>query len=265
MKKYWLIFKLTLMEYFVYRLNFVLWRLRSLIFLLSLIFFWQAAYGHRQELFGYHQIQMLNYLVGIALLRSLIISSRSTDLEADICTGRLNSFLLRPLAIFKFYFTRDLADKFLNIGFAIIEIAFIARFFHLSFWRPESIETVVCFLILTILAIVLFFLINITAASLAFWTGAVWAPRWLIMVILLEFMSGVYFPIDILPFWLTKMISLTPFPYLIYYPLQVWLGNTLMRENLKIFLVLSFWLVFFFFISKKIWQQGLKAYSAYGG
>ncbi|MFH1561274.1 MAG: ABC-2 family transporter protein [Patescibacteria group bacterium] len=265
MKKYWLIFKLTIVEYFIYRLNFLLWRFRSLIFFLSLFFFWLAVYGQKESFLGYQKAQMLTYIVGIAFLRGLILSSRSTDLEADIYTGKLSSYLLRPQKIFKYYFVRDLADKALNIFFVVLEVALVLRIFHFPFYFPASLLTVIWFVGLSLLAMVLFFILNVIASSLAFWTGSVWAPRWLIMIVFMEFMSGAFFPIDVLPSWASRLISLTPFPYLIYYPVKVWLEQTTILQNYQILFILFLWIAILFLLFKVMWKRGLKIYSAHGG
>ena len=80
MRKYFQLAKLTLEEYFAYRFNFVLWRFRSFVFFLTLFFFWLAIYQGRTELLGYQKVQMLTYVVGVAFLRGVVLSSKSADL-----------------------------------------------------------------------------------------------------------------------------------------------------------------------------------------
>lgn len=265
MPKYWLLIKNTLEEYFVYRLNFLLWRFRSFIFFLTLFFFWSAIYQNQTELFGYQKAQMLTYVIGVAFLRGIVMASRSTDLEADIYSGRISTFLLKPLRPRKFYFTRDIADKFLNISFILIEVSLVLYLFKPDFWFPQNLSTYLFFLTLVLMSMFLFFFINLIAASIAFWTGAVWAPRWVIMLVLLEFMSGAVFPIDILPTWMAKIILLTPFPYLIFFPLKVWLEQVSIVEIIPVTMIMIFWLVITFSLSQLVWRKGLKTYSAWGG
>ena len=117
--KYLQIIKITFQEYFEYRLNFLLWRLRNLISFLTLVIFWLAFYGGSNIVLDYQRSQLLTYVVGVAFLRSIILSSRSVDLAGQIRSGELTKLLLQPLRIFNFWFTRDLADKTLNIFFAV--------------------------------------------------------------------------------------------------------------------------------------------------
>lgn len=120
MKKYLQLAKVTFEEYFVYRLNFYLWRFRSLVTFLTLLFFWLAIYGNRVEFLGYQKAQMLTYVVGIAFLRTIVLGSRSVDMADQIRSGGLTKLLLQPIKIIKFWFTRDVVDKLLNLFFTII-------------------------------------------------------------------------------------------------------------------------------------------------
>lgn len=265
MRKYLQLIKITLGEYFVYRLNFLLWRFRSLVFFLSLFFFWLAVYGNQTEFLGYQKSQMLAYVIGVAFLRGIVFAGRSTDLEADVYTGKISAYLLKPFSPIKFYFTRDIADKILNISLTILELALVIVFLKPQFWFPQHFSTYFLFFPLCFLSLFLFFFLNITAACFAFWTGAVWAPRWLLMIVFLEFMAGTIFPIDVLPSWLAKIIYLTPFPYLIYFPLKIWLEQVTRAQIIQITMVMVFWTAAMAVISKIVWQKGLKNYSAWGG
>src|SRR3989338_5306856 len=76
MSKYIQIGKITLLEYLVYRLNYIFWRVRSVIFFLTLFLFWLAIYKNTTSVFGYSQSQMMAYIIGIAFLRSVVFASR---------------------------------------------------------------------------------------------------------------------------------------------------------------------------------------------
>ena len=266
MRKYWQVFKLSLEDYFVYRTNFILWRVRSFIFFLTLIFFWQAVFINKEALFGYSRSQMLTYVIGIAFLKSLVLGSRSFDeLPGMVKDGQLTKFLLKPVSIYKYFFSRDLLAKLLDVSFSLVEIFLVVKILHLDFYFPQNTETYFLFSLIVCLSIFLYFLIGLIVSSFAFWLEDVWATRWLFGIIFLEFLSGVYFPIDVLPKGLVRIINFTPFPYLVFYPLKIWNesgGNVL---PLRIILIMLFWIVFSFIAVNIFWKKGLKKYSAYGG
>lgn len=265
MHKYFQVIKITFQEYFVYRLNFLLWRFRSFVFFLTLFFFWLAIYGSKGEFLGYQKSQMLAYVVGIAFLRSVVLGSRSADLAGQIRTGELTKLVLRPIGILSFWFSRDIADKLLNLFFTALEISLVLSIFKFPFYFPRKPETYFFFLVLAILALFLYFFLSFALSVVAFWTEEVWATRWLFGIIFLEFLAGAFFPIDVLPSWLTRLIYLTPFPYLVFFPLKIWLEQLTMIMIIRAILVCFIWMIFFYWLANLLWQKGAKNYGAYGG
>ncbi len=266
MLKYWYVFRLSLIEYFVYRVNFFLWRFRSIVSFLTLIFFWQAVYGVKDNVFGYTEAQMLTYIVGIAILRAVIFGGRVADLAGMIQTGELvNKFLLRPWDVIKIWFIRDLASKLLNLILVIVEVFFIIKLLNLSFYVPKNIIYFLLFIISCLLSLPLYFFLDYMLSILAFWVDNVWAPRWLFGMIFLQFLSGSFFPLDVLPNFVFDLIQLTPFPYLIYFPLTIYLEQVSLVGAGRIILLLVLWLVVIYLATRKLWQKGLKQYTAYGG
>jgi ABC-2 type transport system permease protein len=115
------------------------------------------------------------------------------------------------------------------------------------------------------LAFFLYFFLSFFLSSVAFWTEEIWATRWLFGIIFLEFLAGAFFPIDVLPLGLQRIIYLTPFPYLVFFPLKVWLeqlSSGLIGQSL---VVCGFWVVVFYWLARWLWQKGAKNYGAYGG
>ena len=73
------------------------------------------------------------------------------------------------------------------------------------------------------LAILIYFYINVIFGSFAFWSRDIWAPRFLLMVVM-EIATGAMFLSICCPS-LAKVMLFTPFPYLIYVPLKIYLGE----------------------------------------
>ncbi|PIS14296.1 hypothetical protein COT64_03415 [Candidatus Shapirobacteria bacterium CG09_land_8_20_14_0_10_39_12] len=265
MKKYFQILKLTLQEYLVYRLNFLLWRFRSFVSFITLLIFWQAVYGSKTLLFGYQKPQMIAYVLGAALLRGIIISSRSADMAGQIRNGDLTSIILKPLNVFKFWLSKDFADKMLNFVFVFGELFLVLKILRVDFYLPKEPVTYLLFFLVLILAVFLYFFTSFVISATAFWTDDIWAARWLFGVIFLEFMAGNFFPIDVLPKTLANIFYLTPFPYLIYFPIKIWNEQITGLMALKAILICLIWLVVFYFLAKKIWEKGVKNYGAYCG
>lgn len=267
MKKYWQVIKNTWAEYSVYRLNFLVWRLRSFISFAMIYFFWWAIFSGQEQIFSWQENQILTYILGVAFVRSIIFSSRTIDVGGEINQGNLTNYLLKPLSFLKFWFSRDLADKILNIIFTIFELTiFILILRPVIFWQA-NILYLILFILSLILATLLYFYINFFLGAIAFWTpeswSGIWAPRFVFTVIL-EFFAGIIFPLDILPKPIFNFLQLTPFPYFIYFPLKIYLGKITSLEILWGLVVCLFWIGAWSLIIDKMWRAGLKIYGAEG-
>mgnify|MGYP001574013486 FL=1 len=247
----------------MYRLNFILWRIRSVLQLLLIYFIWWSVFQGRDDVFGYTQKTILTYIMIAALMRAIILSSRASDLANQINDGSIVNFLVKPLSFIKFYFIRDIADKLLNIAFVIFEISLL-----IFLLKPQIIiQANLNILLLTILAaiagIIIYFCISFIVSLLAFWVESSWAFIFM-MTIILEGFGGGLFPIDILPNPIFKILMLTPFPYLIYFPSKLYLGTMMGNELLFGFSVLFFWVIILWFLIKWVLDMGLKSYTAVG-
>ncbi|KKU88836.1 MAG: hypothetical protein UY18_C0008G0043 [Microgenomates group bacterium GW2011_GWF2_47_9] len=261
MKKYWSIFKITLQEYFVYRLNMIMWRVRQIFVFLIPFFIWKSVLGEGGDIYGYTFASVITYLFGTTVIRSLVMGSRSVDLGWMINSGYLTIPLMRPIGTFRLLFVRDLADKLYNLSFILIEIPLLLYFFRPPVFLQSDISAILFFLLSLLMAILIYFYINIIFGSLAFWSRDVWAPRFLLMVIM-EFATGAMFPLDMLPDIGRKLALLTPFPYLLYVPMKIYLGQD---SHIALSLGLAFgWLILLWYLTRRIWQKGLKLYEAEG-
>lgn len=261
MRKYLTVFTISLQEFFTYRLNFVMWRVRQVFVFLIPFFLWRSVLGGGGELYGYGFAALMTYLFGTTILRSLVMGSRTVDLGWMINTGYLSIPLLKPMSLFRFFFTRDLADKLYNLTFICFEIPLLFLLFRPPVFLQTNFLVLVPTLFSLLFAILIYFLINLLFGSIAFWSRDIWAPRFLLMVIM-EFATGAMFPLDMLSDSLQRLVMLTPFPYLLFVPLQLYLGQD--AQVVGHLATQLFWVVSLYLAVKYVWQKGLKVYEAEG-
>ena len=260
---YWALFKTSWNASLIYRFNFFMWRFRQLLLLLTTYFFWTTFFTQTPTVFGYQKAQLVTYLLGTAVLNALVLGSRSVDLAGIINRGDLSLYLLKPLGLFRYWLVRDLADKLLNLLFLSLELGILLLFLRPPLYLPSSPSLVLLSLLAAVLSLFLYFYLNLIFSTLGFWTPQVWAPRFLLMIIL-QFAAGRFFPLDILPPTVFRLFRLTPFPYLIYFPLAVFLGRLSPPQLFAGFLLSFFWTVAFYLLARFLWQQGLKIYASEG-
>lgn len=263
MKKYFLIGKATWDETFAYRFNFAIWRIRTVLGFLTTYFLWLSLIPSNGSLFGYTQSLMLTYVMGTTIVGSVILSSRSQDIGDQINSGNLSNYLVRPINFFIAWFARDMGDKAMNIFFAAIEIAILFLLLRPPFFIQTNIFLLFYFGISIVIGIFIYFFTNILLGSIGFWSPEIWAPRFIFFT-LQTFFSGGLFPLDILPKIVFDIFMLLPFPYFMYFPLKIYLGQLAIPEIILGIFISCAWLFILFYIVKFVWGKGMQSYSAAG-
>lgn len=236
------------------------------MFQIFLVFFlWDTVFSDSgRVLFGYDRAKILTYVFLTIFAKAFVFSARAVDVSGEIARGDVSNYLLRPISYFKYWLTRDLSSKFLNLSFAIFEVLILSvilkpdLFFQLNFG----------YLFLTgvslVLAMFLFFSILFIVSAIPFWMPeASWGGNFL-LIIILEFLSGSLFPIDVLPVVFQNLLYWTPFPYLIFFPIQIYLGNLGLAASVKGILIAGIWVLILYSVMKSVWRRGLLAYQAFG-
>ena len=252
------------MEGLVYRMNFIMWRVRQVIALLILFFLWSALYGTKGTmLFGYSESQMMGYVFMVGLLRMVVLSSTTWEIGANINNGNLVNILLRPLNFFSVYIAKDLGDKALNVGCAIVEVIVLVLMFRPPIFFQTDVGTLALFLLATVISIAMYFFFSMILGLVGFWTQDYWAPRFLTFV-MVEFFSGATFPLDVLPTGLYRVIQFSPFPYMIYTPVKIYLGKANANEILVDIGIGILWTIIMYIVARIVWAKGVKGYEAQG-
>lgn len=266
MKKYFQIFKISFEEEFAYRLNFILWRVRNVLQIFLTYFLWSTVYSNpTTQIFGYDRTKILTYVFGIMIVRALVLSARAMDVANDVASGDLSNYLIKPMNYFKYWFTRDIASKALNFVFACIEFTLLFLILKPPFFLQTNLTAILAFLVSIVLAIFIYFLILFLLSSIPFWIPEIgWGSHFLVTVVIVEALSGSLFPINILPQLLQSIILATPFPYLIYFPVEVYLGNITGWALAGGLIVAAAWVGVLWVVLNVVWQRGLKVYQSFG-
>lgn len=264
MSKYFQAFSLTVQQELYYRASFFMDRARSLTIIIAFYAFWSAVFQGRDELLGYSRSQMFTYVLGMNILRALVFSDKTWELMYEIGTGRISSYLIRPISYIGFSLSRDAADKVTQMISAAIEVAFAVWLLKIPLYISPHWETRLAFFIALGLATILYFLMSYAVATFAFWTSEAAGPRFC-FELFLEFSSGAFFPLDVLPHGLRAVFQLLPFASLLYFPLNVFLDRVDRVHFLYGIGVQIFWIAVFAVVARTVWRRGLRAYSAEGG
>lgn len=254
----------TIKEYFTYRLSFLLWRLRVVLNLLIPLFLWSSVFDKSSTIAGYDRASFISYLMYGNLIATFAFGTRTFQISQDINDGKIINIILKPISFFRYHFAREIADKSINLSFAFIEIVLLITLLKLPLLPPQN---VLFFIPIFVNSILISYFINLFLSFVGFWTTDVWPIRF-IFIVLLFFVSGNYFPLDILPPTIYKLILSTPFPYFFYLPTKLLIDKNFLTHNTPYLAEMVFFAIFWLFGSYGLalvtWKKGIKNFSFWG-
>lgn len=263
--KYLKVFEVSFQQEFVYKVNFIMWRVRNVIQILLVFFLWDTVFSDPTRIiFGYDRAKMMTYIFGLIIVRSIVLSSRSNDVAGEISRGEVTNYLLRPVSYFKYWFTRDMSSKALNLIFAGVEFTVLYVIFRPEFFFQSDPIRLLLFGVSVVGAVALYFLLMFLFSMPTFWyPEQAWGFVYLLLVFT-DILGGGVFPLDILPVAIQRIIYFTPFPYLLFAPIQIYLGKFNYIDSLQGLLVVAVWILLLGFGLTRLWNLGLKTYKGDG-
>lgn len=261
--KYIQIAKNTLQEYFTYRVNFAFWRLQVFVSFAIYYSLWSAVGQSRGYVGIYTLPQLCSYFIIGYIIRALVFTTRTADIGGDIQQGNLSSLLLKPIGTIKYYFSRDVIDKIFNLSFMFFEFFLILVIFKPQLTFP-SLYNFVFFILFLLLSVVLFFFYSLVVSLITFWADNAWSSRFLFGVVFVTLFSGQLIPLDLLPAWLSKFLDYTPYPYMFFYPVKIWLGQIDSEIILWRLLHAVATTLFTYLLAEFMWLKGKQKYQSYG-
>jgi ABC-2 type transport system permease protein len=261
LRKYARVISSSWAEFTAYRLNFFLWRVRNVMQILVVYFLWWAIFSSHNVLFGYTQSMMLTYVLLSSIIRSVVLGTRTDEIGDIINEGNLSNFLVRPIDFFRYYIARDLADKALNVLFAIGEISILLVLLRPPLFVQADIGILLLSAIAVMIGAILYFCVSILLGFLGFWIPDFWAPRFLLFI-LIEFFAGGFFQLDVLPEPFYAIARSLPFSFFLYFPLKVYLGQVTKSLIWTEFAVGLVWVGVLFGVLRVVWHRGLRVYTS---
>jgi ABC-2 type transport system permease protein len=266
-RKYWNIFRVSLIERMTYRADFLLGTILRFLPMVTTILLWQAIYegSGNEQLAGFSMDEMIAYLLLVHISRMFSsMPGLAYGIARDIREGSLKKYLLQPIDMIAYLLSYRAAHKAAYIATSCVPyglLFFICR--HYFKGLPDA-ETMLAYVASLLLAFVIGFFFEATIGMIGFWFLEVTSMLYIVNT-LNFFVSGQMFPLDLLsPFWATVLKSM-PFQYLAYFPAAVFLGKIQGADLVYGLLGQLAWAIVFVGLSRWLYRFGLRRYSAYGG
>jgi ABC-2 type transport system permease protein len=268
MSKYWHAINIGIQNTLVYRVNFLFRSAFGLIPLMATIYLWRAIFAGKSqdpEVAGYTLASMTSYYLLVTIVDMLTaVTDDDWQIAADIREGNINQFLLKPIDYLGYRLCLFGANRIIYTIVAVIPVAVFILVERQFFVLPTNGIALGCFVLSTVLTGLLQFLMSFSMALLAFWVLEV--STFIFILFAFEYIAGGHlFPLDILPPWLSQVLSFTPFPYQLFFPVSVYLGRTAGPALWRGLVVQLFWVLIFYFLARWTWARGIRKYTAFGG
>ncbi|MCX6860263.1 MAG: ABC-2 family transporter protein [Verrucomicrobia bacterium] len=266
--KYTHVLSVGIQNTLVYRTNFLFRAAFGLVPLAATLFLWEAIYADKPTgtaIGAYTLAQMVSYYLLVTVVDAFTaVAEDDWQIAADIKDGAVSQFLLKPLDFLAYRLCLYLSGRVIYTSAALIPVAVFLFFQRENLVGPAEPWGWILAPLSVLMAGLLQFLIAYTVALLSFWVLDV--STFIFIQFAFEFLaSGHLFPLDILPDGLHRLLLWSPYPYLLYFPVGVYLGRIQGADLWQGFALQSAWVAAAFLIARFVWSRGLRKYTAVGG
>ena len=264
--KYWKLFDLGLQNTFVYRWNFLLRMVFGIVPLIGAVFLWQAVFrGREGGIEGYDFPAMIFYFLLVVFLENLITPTEDEwQIAAEIRDGRISAYLTKPLNYLAYRFCTYASYRLLYFGVVLVPILILAYVFRAYIVLPANVLTWPAFLISTIMAALIQFLMAYSLALISFWVLEV-STIIFIHYAFEYFLSGQVFPLDMMPRWLQGFLLWSPFTYELFFPVQIAMERVHGAALVRGLAIQAGWVLLMWLCAHWLWARGIRKYQAVGG
>src|ERR1700677_3733963 len=140
MQKYFHVVKIGFQNTLVYRFNFVIRALFSLIPLLATIYLWRTVYrGQSSNVAGYSLAGMISYYLLVTVVDTLTaVNEDDWQIAADIKDGNISQFLLKPIDYLAYRLCLFFSGKIIFTAASMVPVGLFIFFLRRYFVAPPD-------------------------------------------------------------------------------------------------------------------------------
>lgn len=268
MRKYFHVIGIGLQNNLQYRVNYLTRTLFSFIPLFAMLSLWRTIYTGNAgagEHNGFTQAQMIFYYLLVAVVDVFTaVNEDDWQIATDIREGNISQFLLKPVDYLWYRLSLFISGRLAFIAMAALPLAGFVFFFRQYFLAPPDAATFGVFMFSLVLTALLQFFISYAMAMLAFWLLEI--STFIFILYAFEYIaSGHLFPLDVLPPALKQVLFFTPFPYQLYFPIEVYMGKVAGADLWRGLAAQFLWVLAAYVFARFMWRRGIRKYAAFGG
>ena len=245
-----------------YRVAMIIWLIGIIIEPVVYLVVWSnVAEAGGGSVGGYDRAGFAAYFIAAMVVNHLTFCWHMWEYDYIIRQGQLSARLLRPMHPIHADLAENMSYKVIT-SVVVIPTTIILILIFKPAWQPQTLQ-LLAFVPALIMAFLIQFLLGWTLAMAAFWTTRISAVNRIYFLGKL-FLAGQLSPLSLLPGWLQTVASISPFRWMLSFPVELLLGRvseTAVRNGLIVQFV---WLLLSFTAVNLIWRAGVRRYSAFG-
>lgn len=201
----------------------------SMVFTVSKILLayvlWGAIFGKQSVIAGFTFNSMLSYYITSSFVTQLDQSSGTgRQISDEIKNGRFSKYIIKPMSIFGYFAAQTAGVSAFLLSFNLIAAILWVIIFHVEIVFTGSSLLIISAIVLIILGLIFMLQLNYYIGILAF----KFVDIWIFMMIkdnIVQFITGSFIPLTILPAGIIKVMGYFPFYYVSYLPSMLILGR----------------------------------------
>ncbi|HZJ24671.1 MAG TPA: ABC-2 family transporter protein [Anaerolineales bacterium] len=263
MKIFWSFARQAFQYISVYRFNFFMEFILTLVRMYGIYWVWRILYTQRPGAFGVSMEQMVTYgVMGMAL--ELFIWSRPQWYMANqVKSGAIDTDLMKPLDFHVHMLARSTGESLIGIGVLAIPALIIAYLF-LDVQFPPDMWTALMFVVSIVLGFLVFFHLNFLLGSLAVVALDIRHISWAYFS-LVRFLGGQIVPLWLFPPVVAAIAEVLPFKGTYYIPISIYIGRLTGVEAIRALEFQLVWLIVLVLVSRMLWDWAHRRLVVQGG
>jgi len=207
--------------------------------------------------------ETMTYFIVGDIAYNFIVVRYGNSIGSDIQSGDIATRLIKPFP----YHLQLVSMANAMASFSTLTYSlplFIAAAFLIGLLPPISAAAFGFFLLTTVLAGVIYNLIELLISYSAFWLTDYWHLSWFRGALFTLFGGGAL-PLWFYPEWLHTICGYLPFKYAVYQPMAVYLGRVPVDEIGTSLLMQLFWIAVLFAAERFVWHRAQSKMAVQGG
>ena len=263
--RYVRIFFIYLQDVFEYRSIAVVWFLVSVINPLLYLMFWRGTMTAPAGAAAFSSVaDVTSYYLLYLILGGFLMAHIEHEVAYwDIKEGGLVKYILKPFSYFSFKFLQELSWRIVMGLLALTAYLVLTYIFgHLFSITLTPFQWMIV-LLSCVLWLLVAFVFKMIIGLTALWVVEFNGIEQTVFVASLLF-SGYVVPLDMSPRWVQFFAYLTPFPYILYYPIRLIQGKVSSEQSLMVIGIQLVWLILLGLLYKVVWSRGAKRFTGVG-